>query len=250
MKLPFWGTILTILGLMVLCALGAWQIQRLQWKQGILSAIDREERIEASAVPLTPNDLGEDDYFRRGYISGHYDHQKTIRVFNRTFDGVPGYHLYTVFYLDTPHASSLGNVMLVNRGWFPLSDDEVSQNDIFIPHRIVKIVGTLRRPASKNAFTPENVVQKNRWFFVDLDEVMEHFALQGLAPNVFYAQDEVPVAEGFNRDAQTYPVYVDGSVRPNNNHAQYAFFWFAMAFAMAGVYFVRFIKPQIGIDKK
>ena len=57
MRLPFWGTILTICGICVLCALGTWQYQRLQWKNEILKTIDAEYGLDVSKKKFLAEDF-------------------------------------------------------------------------------------------------------------------------------------------------------------------------------------------------
>ena len=40
MKLPVWGTILTVIGVVVLCTLGTWQLDRLAWKKDLIAKLD------------------------------------------------------------------------------------------------------------------------------------------------------------------------------------------------------------------
>ena len=50
-------------GLAVLCALGAWQVQRLYWKEGLLATID-------ARITADPRPLGEADAALRDLREG------------------------------------------------------------------------------------------------------------------------------------------------------------------------------------
>ena len=39
-KISFWATIFIALGVVVLCTLGTWQLQRLAWKEDIMAKLD------------------------------------------------------------------------------------------------------------------------------------------------------------------------------------------------------------------
>ena len=66
-KIPFWGTILTVLGLSVLIGLGTWQVQRLQWKQDILVKLD------AAYAGLTdPQQVNQRPFSRQNFTEGEF----------------------------------------------------------------------------------------------------------------------------------------------------------------------------------
>ena len=95
MKLPFWGTIFTIAGVIVLCILGFWQVHRLQWKAGILAQINSQYEVVASDHRLSLDFLPEEVGFKRGYITGTFDYENTILIQPRVHDGSVGYHVFT-----------------------------------------------------------------------------------------------------------------------------------------------------------
>ncbi len=242
MKIPFWATVLTLMGLMILFSLGSWQLKRLVWKQGILASIAAQHDVEARNVPLKPSSLLADDYMRRGFITGVYDHSKEFLIYNRTLDGVPGYHLFTSLTLTQQHAEQGVDAILVNRGFIPVEAEREAGVDMFKPSGIVQVSGVLRHTFDENMFVPQNHPEKEIWYRIDPAQMASAKEIGGLSPHLFYAEQE------YTQEAapqEFYPITIDGKITPNNNHAQYAFFWFAMAAAMIGVYVVRFILPQI-----
>lgn len=233
MKLPFWGTLLTIVGVAILCALGTWQLQRLQWKTGILDAINAEYAVEASGAPLSFEDFSEDIDFKRGYISGNYMHDKTVLLQPRMHKGEVGYHVLTPFRVSREQ----GFVVLVNRGWVPLDWNELKNDEAHKLGGVLKITGMLRSVPRVSSFVPENNPDQSMWYRIDLEEISDVKGGGPFALNMFYVETE-------GSRGQEYPIAAATRISPNNNHAQYAFFWFAMAVVMVAVYVLRFIVPQ------
>ena len=95
MKLPLWGSILTICGVVTLVALGMWQVARLEWKQGILEAVAAEYAVDALTVALSRDALGVDDLFRRGYVEGSFLHDLEVHIQPRVHEGTVGYYVVT-----------------------------------------------------------------------------------------------------------------------------------------------------------
>ena len=234
MKLPFWGTLLTLLGVMILCALGGWRIKRLAWKQELLRAIDREYERGPFDVALSSDDLSSLVDMKRGYVVGRYAHDYEIWLQVRTYKGQPGYHVITPFELTD------GRYILMNRGWIP---DRNGRSDDFVltrPEGVLHVSGILRHIPQDNFFVPDNDIEKDLWFRILPHDIEAYTGISLLAQNMIYVEQEGrPAAQ---RD---YPVVSATSYRPNNNHQQYAIFWFTMALSMVAVYILRFIRPQL-----
>ena len=221
MKLPVWGTILTFIGVVVLCALGLWQLQRLDWKRGILEAIEAERNSEASLPALTLADFENGPVYKRGQIEGRFIEGKNFLIGPRTHEGKPGYHIIAPFALDG------SGVVLVNRGWVGL---DYNPADIDWPAHST-ITGVLRQPDGGNMFTPPNQPEKDIWYVIDRSEIAWAKDLHSLSPLMLYEEsdDIIPLTESLHS-------------LPDNNHLQYALFWFAMAGAMVVVYGFRFLR--------
>ena len=232
MRLPFWGTILTLLGLMVLCGLGTWQLQRLAWKEGLINQIDAEYALDASKIDLQGALDGDVD-MKRGYVSGAYMHEKSILIQPRTHEGTPGYHVVTPLRLDG------GAVLFVNRGWIPIEAERSNDFKLEKSSGRIKVMGVLRRVPKDNMFVPQNDPDNESWFRLDLTQISSMKGISEYHDYILYAEEEGQKA------VDAYPLSAATRLSLNNNHAQYAFFWFALALAMMGVYLVRFIIPQI-----
>ncbi|MGH1456133.1 MAG: SURF1 family protein [Alphaproteobacteria bacterium] len=234
MKLPFWATIFTIIGVMVLCALGSWQVQRLQWKTEILEHVD-EAFTEIEGGQIQPfslvADMVRNDFIVGGSVRGTYLHDKAILIQSRVYDRVPGYHVVTPFVVSSPE---IPPVILVNRGWIPLEAERGDAFEMQYPEGEVEISGMLVAPPDAK-YQPENDMARDMWYRIDIEQLRDFMKIKYLEPKILYIGDAV--VEYF------YPVPVMGALRSNihNNHKQYAFFWFAMAFVLIGVYAARFV---------
>lgn len=217
---PLIASLLTVLALMILCALGTWQLQRLTWKADILRAIDSAwETAPApadSAMLAALESSGAPMLFTRVTIDGDYDTAQSWLVGPRTRDGRSGYHLFTPLYLRD------GGVVLVNRGWV---EDAPAARGV-VP---VRAEGFLRRPETPNRFVPPNDPARDIWHSVDIAAIAAAKALPAPASLILYATAD-DVAAPHPRPA------------PNNNHRDYAFFWFAMAAVLAIMFALRFLR--------
>ena len=229
MKLPLWGTAFTVIGIIILCYLGYWQLQRLQWKSGLLVAIDAQYAVDASNVPILPDDMNALIDFKRGYIDGRYHHDKEILIQARTYEGAVGYHLITPF-------EGLGGFILVNRGWIPI---DFEGDEVMRPAGSIRIIGAVRSLPEVNIFVPDNQSKDDVWYSVDPKGVALAKGFGGVVTNIFYADGGDGALE-----QKSYPVAVSTRVTLNNNHASYAFFWFSMALVLGIIYIIRFIIPQ------
>ncbi len=238
MRFPFWATVFMLLGVAVLCGLGVWQLERLEWKRTLLRAVEAEYEVDASQVQLSPADfeiMGSG--FKRGFLTGVYRHEHEVFIQARTHEGVPGYHLLTPFQVG----GFDGSVVLVNRGWVPIEREMPQDGVVVRPPGAVTVVGMVRRPPEDNMFVPENRPDQGQWYRIDLRQIAKAMGEGGFLSHMLYVETEDGVAyEG----ASSYPVSAAGAVHLNNNHAQYAFFWFTMAAILVFMYVLRFLAPQ------
>lgn len=225
-KIPFWATLLTLCGVVVLCGLGTWQLQRLEWKREILTALGAAEKISAAPTLSYQQILDRTaqpdvELIRYVFLQGKWIN-KEIAVGPRTWKGETGYHILAPLQLKD-------GVVLVNRGWVPQDkNDDASRPKT---PKQARVMGLLRRPEKPGIFTPENRPEKEEWYYINLQELGEALDTE-LAPLVLYthldtAHPEWPLAEALNR-------------RPENSHLQYAIFWFTMAGGLVVIYFLRF----------
>lgn len=224
---PWLLTGLSLLALAVLLALGTWQVNRLAWKNELVSTID--SRINAPPLPLAEvegfHDLRRDIEYMPVVASGRFDHAHE-QYFFATHNGQSGWYVYT------PLALSDGRHLFVNRGFVPYDRREPAERSAGQVEGTVEIVGLARSvPAEKPSWlVPENQPEKNTYYWKDLAAMTARAGLDPATVVPFYvdaARGEVPGG---------LPVGGVTMVSLPNSHLQYAVTWYGLAAALIGVY--------------
>jgi surfeit locus 1 family protein len=81
---------------------------------------------------------------------------------------------------------------------------------------------TLPTSSQKNSFTPDNEIEKNQWFWVDVDTMSE---LTGAEPVVIERVSDKPVSHEVELIRKGIPVGRSPVVEVRNNHLQYIITW-------------------------
>lgn len=220
-------TLLTLAAMALLCGLGFWQLQRLEWKQNLMAQLDAEYEKDAAQVTLRPEDIEGDFDYRRGTLYGSYDFDKQILIGPRVYKNIPGRHVYTPLRLQD------GSHILVNRGWVP--NDWRFENETAAARALAsegKVTGLLRKDSERNPFTPPNDPLKNAWYFPDVAEIARVKSIDNLRPGIFSLERQETEGD--------YPIPMTQRPDIPNNHLQYAIFWFAMAGIAFIIYLLRF----------
>ena len=235
MKLPFWATIYAMIGLIVLCSLGMWQMKRLAWKTDLVNRIKEELQIDSATVSIDPaTDLSE-ILLKRGYLKGEFLHDKSILIQARTYQSHSGYHLITPFKM----ADYNDKVVFVNRGWIPIQFTP-EDGQVLKPKGLMMITGTLRPSPEYNRFVPKNNPAEDQWYRIEPKEIANTHGIDNFySVNIFYKE-----LRDAKRGIPDFPVPPAVKININNNHAGYALFWFVMAITLVVVYVLRFISPQ------
>ncbi len=164
-------SLLALAGLVVLLALGTWQMQRLAYKEALSAQI--KARLTAPAISLAEaarlfaQDPEAAEY-TRVKLRGRFDNAREIHLYGLR-DKQAGWLILTPFLSDD------GNRVLVNRGFVPRHlKDQATRRDGLISGP-TEVYGLLRRPAAqKTAFGPANNPAQNRWFRLDLPAMLTH----------------------------------------------------------------------------
>lgn len=233
-KLPLWATILTLIGVGVLVFLGFWQLQRLEWKQGVLADVEAVFAVDVMRDDLALDTavFSSDERFVPGHLTGRYVHDKSIYIQSRVYKKVPGYHVLTPFEIDGE------THVLVNRGWVPLEAERGADFILDEPNEVLRIGGLVVQPYLSD-YLPENEPERAMWYQINVGQIAESMGIDLAGDKVLYVEVE---GEQYAEDGR-YPVPVKDSVRSNirNNHLQYAFFWFFMAVSLIVIYLMRFV---------
>jgi surfeit locus 1 family protein len=230
---PYPGlTIASALLFALLCGLGTWQLERLQWKLALIARVDSH----MAAAPLSLDQIqamnAEEAQYRRVTLKGRFDHTHEAYVFT-TDAGAPVYHVLT------PFIAQGGQVLMVDRGEVPKEKlDPVKRSPGNLAGQ-THVTGVWRVPDAPGLFTPPPDTAHRIWYSRDLPGIAaaDHLALA--APVVIEA-DTAPNPGGFPRGGQTVVSF-------RNQHLSYAVTWFGLAVMLLGVWLAYNIsKGRIG----
>ena len=142
MSKKIFTTILVIFAVLAMIFLGFWQLDRHSQKSDINERISA--RLDNKPLGLVDIDklksyeiieMERDFEYKSIAVSGKYIQKDSILVRNRTFNGVPG------FWLLTPFQLSNSQIIVVNRGWLPIS----AENYIDSNTSAFDLIGILRK---------------------------------------------------------------------------------------------------------
>jgi surfeit locus 1 family protein len=198
-------TLFIISSTIMMLFLGSWQLQRLEWKNQIIKDVEKAQALDP--LSTLPHDISELDY-RKVILLGTFLHDKTLHLIGRQQGNFPGYFIVTPLKLED------GRIILINRGFSPAGKETKPEN-------IQTIAGIIRPPRIKRYFAPENIPEKNVWFYEDIPAMSQKTGLEILPV----------IVEEVGKTAQgEFPIKGDGRIFFKNDHLGYAITWFLTAF--------------------
>ncbi|HEY8161687.1 MAG TPA: SURF1 family protein [Methylocystis sp.] len=217
-----WPALAAAFAFALLVSLGVWQLRRLDEKETLIARVEARAHLAAKDLPpreewaaLVPADYE----FVRVRLSGRYLPGRDALIFMRPPEGYgrePGYMAVT------PFALSAGGVVLVERGFVPVSksDDLAGRAP---PAEETEISGLLRAPQTRNPFTPADAPASFVWFTRDPAAIAATLGVSGAAPFTLALEGPASAGpNGFPRPVEATPEFV-------NNHLSYALTWFGLA---------------------
>lgn len=229
--------ICSTLGVLVMLALGTWQVQRLQLKNALIEK--RLDALDAKPVSLTDIEAGIEHGFDVDWLkttaTGRFRHDLERHVYHLR-NGRIGWRVITPFVVP----GSL--VVLVDRGFVP--DDKKdprtrpeTQSASIAEDGSVTITGYARLDGGlAGPFTPANEPDANRWYTIDLIAMAQTMPedLGFVAPDQYAVL--VPVFIQLEPDGKAkpdqLPIVDPVDVKLSNNHLQYAITWYALAIVL------------------
>ena len=209
--------IFVFLFITLFCTLGTWQLYRLQWKQDVINQI-------SEGLKSTPIKYSQD--IRKNYqkvtLVGEYDFKSQIYLYSLNDKGQPGFDVVT------PFETTKKENVLINRGW--IKKELKNHSDINILSN--NVTGMLRQANRKNPFTPDNDINKNIWFSINLEDVKK---VTNIKFNKFivYLEDKntiTPKPKKFTIDVP-------------NNHLKDAITWYSISISIL-FYYLYFRKKK------
>ncbi|WP_420135287.1 SURF1 family protein [Rhodopseudomonas sp.] len=223
-----WLTIPALLGVVLLLALGVWQVERRAWKLALIDRVDA--RIHAAPAPLpdaatwTAITAANDEY-RRITATGHFlnDRETLTTAVTEAGGG---------FWVITPLRLADGRTVLVNRGFILPEQRDRTSRRAGEPDGTVTVTGLLRTTEPKGGFLRHNAPSEDRWYSRDVQEIAVARGLSNAAP--FFIDADASL------NAPGQPIGGLTVVQFPNNHLTYALTWFCLAFMLIGWLVVAF----------
>ena len=211
--------IASAIGIAILLGLGAWQLERLAWKEGLIAELDNRMKAEPISLQqaLEKKAAGQDIEYVKVKLTAQPDGNSLRKV--ASINGEPGWEILL------PFKTVDGQLALVDFG-------AIAENQTYSPTQAPQSFEAVIRTHNKGAgfFDADNDPTKNIWYWWDLPEMMATaFAKSDGAPVPFILQ-KLPSAND-----NTKPFSEAPKVELTNNHLGYAITWFGLAAALAGV---------------
>jgi surfeit locus 1 family protein len=215
-------TIATIIALLILLALGTWQLERRTEKHALLDQIRARETLPAAPIEvLLP--VGAYGAFRQATAQGSFANDQEIFVVHaRVEDGPtrPGVRVLTPFTLAS------GGTILVDRGWVDDAHKDPSTRRDGQVEGVTEVTGTLQQGGRAAYFTPPPDIAKRVFYVRDVAQMTKSFGLSLRSPLIF------EVAQGPAGGPQAIP----SRVAISDNHLSYAITWYSLAIVLIVVY--------------
>jgi len=220
-----WPLALVLPALAILLALGTWQMQRKEWKEGLIAQINT--RVHQPPIALADAEKqppGSHEY-ARVKARGTFRHEAEQFIWEPDPRQGPGYHVYTPLRLDD------GRFILVNRGYVTEALKAPSSRAHGQLPGEVEVIGLLREPHAQGMFDPNRDAKTGIWYWRDFDG-MTRAALGANADK----------AVRFFLDAEATPANPGGWPQGGttrltlpNRHLEYALTWYGLAATLVGV---------------
>ncbi|MEL6287312.1 MAG: SURF1 family protein [Pseudomonadota bacterium] len=229
--------------LLILVGLGTWQLQRLQWKEGLIARVEAGLRKPASPLRevAAASRSGDDVAYRPVITRGRYEHDRAVRVY-AVENGTAGWNVYTPLVL-----AEGGARVFVNRGFVPEAFGATAPT-LSEPDGLQQVVGVVRRPPSRTSvFTPENEPEAGRFYWRDLTNMVaaRYDKTEANFLPLFVQAVPASAVVGQAADALASPPPGGEGIWPrpasprpdiSNRHLEYAITWYSLALALVGVY--------------
>jgi surfeit locus 1 family protein len=223
-RLPFIATLVTFVCVVIMFALGNWQLQRAEQKTMRLLAIEQAAETEQVDLQQVSNGKIEQMLDMPVNFEGTADAEHFFLLDNKIHKGRVGYQVLV------PMRTYSGTVM-TNFGWVAATSSRDILPNIQINNKEMRYAGVLSLPLD-NIMVKETAVVDGDWPKVlqqtDLDIIQQHYKKQILPFVVLLTAEENSL---FIRDWQ--PV-----VMAPEKHIAYAAQWFLLAFAGLAVFII------------
>ena len=190
-------------GVAILVGLGVWQVQRLDWKQGLLADLATRIAADPVALPTDPDPVA--DKYLPVTVDGVIQPDELHVLVSLKRVG-PGYRVIA------PFETGDGRRILLDRGFVGTAQKNDARSG-----GAVSVTGNLHWPGDRTGSTPANDEAGNIWFARDVADMA---AALDTEPVLLIARSST--------GPTVRPLPID-TVGVPNDHLQYAITWFSLA---------------------
>lgn len=224
---------LSAIMLAVLVLLGVWQIQRLAWKEMLMTRVaERVEQAPQSLATLpSPDTWTAEAYdFTPVQLSGRWLYDRQAYWFAQIALPPADFpHADRIgFHVITPLELSSGEILMVDRGFIPtrLKDSPAAYNQA--PDQFV---GLVRWPSPRGRFDAADQPDRALWYVKDPQAMAAHVGLHSPA----FLIEQVSAHSNWPLAGQSRLIF-------SNRHLEYAFTWFSLALVLVIILIVWHIR--------
>jgi surfeit locus 1 family protein len=217
-------TVWTLIGIVLLCGLGKWQLDRLHWKLGLIHAAETRSHAPPAAIDSVLAKAPREREYAHANAQGEFMVGKRAYLFSQLEDGRIGFQVLQ------PMRLADGRALIVDRGFVPQADKDIPAESAPAPLGPTQIAGLIRADQRPGPFTPPADL-KNKIFYVrDIPAIASVLGVRGALPFMLAEDRAGPVG--------TYPEGGHTRLTFRNDHLQYAITWFSLALVLLVMYFV------------
>jgi surfeit locus 1 family protein len=208
-------TLLGVVGVAILLALGFWQVERLAWKEGLIA--DIEARLAADPVSLPAEPDPDRDRLLRVDAMGRIDAEE-IHVLSSLDPWGAGYRVISPMTLED------GRRVLVDLGFVPQDRKNLGTRSNERGEGVAgQVTGLLLWPNETDRFTPAPDRGRNIWFARDVPLMASELGTESV----------MIVAE--THSLPEWPKPAPPGTNLPNRHLGYAITWFGLAIVWAAM---------------
>ena len=192
--------------------LGYWQLQRLQWKNDLISSIELNYNSKTIDFPIL-NDVDNKYEYMQTHIEGKFMVKQSMFFFRSNLKGESGYEIVV------PFKTTLSKDVYVIIGWIPFDKKDEIDLKFIDDSALTKIEGSLIYSKKRKPLIPDNDISSNVWYLMNSEEM-------DIVNNLNSSNYLLKIT-----DKNYFPQILIEFEPTNitNNHLQYAGTWFLLA---------------------
>jgi surfeit locus 1 family protein len=238
---------MTAVMLLVLLGLGSWQVRRLFWKEALLAQIAKAE--SGAPVPLSELEAASEvggkprftpPPFIKIAVTGTFLPNETALYGAEVRDVAQGPNMggpAMGAQLIEPMREVNGELILVDRGWVPLS----RTGPLDQPTGEVTVTGYVRLGDSQHWFSAADDPAARQFFTLDPRAIGAAIGLPNIQPFVLVALAAASGTGAPGEPAGLVQHWPDPALhlpQPPNNHLSYAITWYGLAVALLAIFII------------